>query len=209
MPANIATYYGMITMLDEHIGRILDHLDHRGLRDETLVVFTTDHGHFLGEHGLVTKGPFHFEEMIRLPMLVRQPGRVPPGSTSDAMVSLIDLAPTFLGTAGIPTPGAMQGLDLGPVLEGTGDIGRDHVLVENRHEPSTVHLRTYVSDRYKLTTYRGRPWGELFDLDADPGEVRNLYDDPDCRDLRRALYEALAQAELAREPTPVRRVASA
>ena len=73
----IATYYGMISLMDHHIGRILDALDRRGLTADTLVVFITDHGHFIGQHGLIAKGPFHYEDMLRLPFVVRWPGRVP------------------------------------------------------------------------------------------------------------------------------------
>ena len=206
---NMAIYYGMISLMDREIGRILDHLEGTGLAQDTLVVFTTDHGHFLGQHGLTAKGAFHYEDLIRVPFLVRWPGRVPAGRVSDSLQSTVDLAPTCLAAAGLPVPGAMQGLDQLPVWTGAVEAVRDHVIVENRHQPTAVHLRTYVDRRYKLTVYRDRSYGELFDLEEDPGEIENLWDDPAAAGLKlRLLHNALSY-ELRREPTRMPRVAGA
>jgi len=206
---DMAVYYGMVSFMDREIGRILDCLDRLGLAENTLVVFTTDHGHFLGQHGLVAKGAFHYEDLLRLPFLVRWPGRVPAGRTCDALQSLVDLAPTFLAAAGLPVPGAMQGVNQLPVWQGTLEAARDHVIVENRHQPTAVHLRTYIDRRYKITVYRDQPYGELFDLEEDPGEVRNLWDDPAAAPLKLQLLHAFVNAELKREPMRMPRVASA
>ncbi len=97
---DIAIYYGMISLMDKYIGAIVDKLDALGLAEDTLVVFTSDHGHFFGQHGLIAKGAFHYEDLIRVPMIVRQPGAVPAGVESDALQSLVDYAPTFLGATG-------------------------------------------------------------------------------------------------------------
>jgi arylsulfatase A-like enzyme len=115
----VAVYYGMISLMDKYIGRILDRLDELGLAEDTIVVFTTDHGHFFGQHGLQAKGGFHYEDLIKLPFLVRYPGRVPAGRRSDAIQSLVDLAPTFLSFCGIPIPPAMTGVDQKEVWLGT------------------------------------------------------------------------------------------
>lgn len=106
---NMAVYYGMISFMDAQIGRILKRLDELDLTEQTLVVFSTDHGHFLGQHGLIAKGAFPYEDLLRLPFIVRWPGRVPAASESAALQSLIDLAPTFLSACGLPVPGVMQG----------------------------------------------------------------------------------------------------
>jgi len=201
----MAIYYGMISFMDAGIGRILAALDRLGVADHTLVVFTTDHGHFLGQHGLVAKGAFHYEDMIRLPMLVRWPGRVPAGAVCGALQSQVDLAPTFLEVAGQPVPGAMQGLSQWSTWCG-GPAVRDHAIVENRHEPTRVHLRTYVDGRYKVTVYRDHDYGELFDLTEDPGERRNLWDAPEALRLKAALLQRFLNAELLREPTRMPRV---
>lgn len=92
----MGVYYGMISLMDKYIGKILDKLDELGLADSTIVVFTTDHGHFFGQHGLQAKGGFHYEDLIKLPFIVRYPGHVPAGQQCNAIQSLVDLAPTFL-----------------------------------------------------------------------------------------------------------------
>lgn len=206
---DMAIYYGMISFMDEQIGRILDRLGELGVAGSTLVVFTTDHGHFLGHHGLTAKGAFHYEDLIRLPFVVRMPGTVPAGQRTTAIQSLVDLAPTFLDAAGIPVPGLMQGVSQWPVWTGQGDRARDWAIIENRHQPTRLHLRTYVEDRYKITVYRGDPEGELFDLRDDPDERRNLWNDPACTHLKAALMERWLQAEISREPTRFPRIAHA
>ncbi len=104
---SITCYYGMISLMDRAIGNILNGLDRLAIADNTLVVFTSDHGHFLGQHGLIAKGAFHYEDLLRLPMLVRYPGVVPASRVNTALQGLIDYAPTFLTAAGIEVPGIM------------------------------------------------------------------------------------------------------
>jgi len=205
----IATYYGMISFVDQEVGRILDALDRLGLAENTLVVFSTDHGHFLGQHGLIAKGAFHYEDMIRIPMIVRYPGRVPTGAISDSLQSLVDCAPTFLRAAGIAVPGFMTGLSQLDAWCGTAPPPRDHIIVENRHEPTKVHLRTYVDKRYKITVYRDQEYGELFDLQEDPGEVRNRWADPTYAAVKLELLRKFMNATLLCEPTRMPRVAGA
>ena len=207
MAQNIGVYYGMVSLMDKYIGRILDRLDDLGLSDNTLVVFTSDHGHFYGQHGLTAKGPFHYEDLVRLPFVVRQPGKVPSGERTPAIQSLVDLAPSFLSWCGLKAPDAMVGVDQGPVWRGEAGEARSHCVVENRHEPTTIHLKTYIDQRYKLTVYYQREYGELFDLQEDPGEVRNLWDaDPE---LRATLMQKMLFAEMGKEPLPMPRIAGA
>ncbi|QQA42644.1 sulfatase [Pelagovum pacificum] len=205
---DMAVYYGMMSFIDAEVGRILDKLDALGLTDNTLIVFTTDHGHFLGQHGLVAKGPFHYEDMLRLPFIVAWPGHVPAGETSDAIQSLVDLAPSFLAAAGAPGVGAMQGVSQLDCWAG-GEPARDFAICENRHNPEMPHAMTYVEARHKITTYRHGPWGELFDLDADPLEVNNLWDDPDAGGLKAAMLHRMVQGIMRSEATAEDRVAGA
>ncbi|MBV7336833.1 sulfatase-like hydrolase/transferase [Chloroflexi bacterium TSY] len=206
---DIAIYYGMVSFMDQQIGRILDRLDELGIAKNTLVVFSTDHGHFIGQHGLTAKGPFHYEDMLKLPFIVRYPGHVPPGTTNDALQGLIDLAPTFLEAAGIDVPGIMQGVSQLDVWRGEAVQARDHVLVENRHQPTAVHLRTYIDERYKMTIYRDHDYGELFDLLIDPNEIHNRWYDPDWTDVKATIMQRFLNAELQREPTRMPRIAGA
>lgn len=206
---NLAVYYGMLSLIDDQLARMLSRLDDLGVAENTIVIFTTDHGHFLGQHGLVAKGPFHYEDMIRVPFLARWPGRIPAGTRCDALTSHVDLAPTLLGAAGLPVPPIMQGVDQMPVWSGAQDSARDWVLVENRHQPSAIHVRTFVQDRYKLTIYRGEPWGELYDLERDPGERHNLFDDPAAASVKQQLAMRWLEADMERESSPYERIAGA
>jgi len=206
---NMAIYYGMTSFMDQQIGRILDSLDELGIADNTLVVFSTDHGHFLGQHGLWMKGPFHYEDEIKLPFIVRWPGEVTAGGSCAALQSLVDLAPTFLNAAAIPVPGLMQGVDQLRVWRGEQEKVRDDVIVEFRHEPTTIHLRTFVTARYKLTLYRDRDYGELFDLEQDPEERCNRWADPDYDAVKSDLMRQWLNAELKREPMHMPRIGTA
>ncbi len=206
---DVAVYYGMISCMDKYIGQILDRLEALGLVENTVVVFTTDHGHFFGQHGLTAKGAFHYEDMIRVPFFVRWPGRVAAGRRSAALQSLVDLPVTFLSLAGIPVPRTMTGVDQAAVWRGERPQARDHVVVENRHQPTTINLKTYVDARHKITVYYRQPYGEIFDLEADPGETRNLWDDPASQGLKAELLQRLLWAEMGKEPLWMPRVAGA
>ena len=209
MAKNIAVYYGMVSLMDKYIGQILDRLDALGLSDNTLVVFTSDHGHFYGQHGLNAKGPFHYEDLLRVPFIARHPGKIPAGSQSEALQSLVDLAPTFLSWTGIDRPHGMAGLDQSAVWSGAAAQQRTHAIVENRHEPTTIHLKTYVDQRYKLTLYANREYGELFDLQEDPKELSNLWNVPAQAALKSRLMQKFLFAEMTKEPLSMPRIAGA
>lgn len=203
---DIAIYHGMMAFVDDCVGGILRALERLGMADDTLVVFTTDHGHFFGQHGLIAKGPFHFEDMVRVPFLARLPGAIAPGTVSDALLSLIDIAPTMLSALGLEQDRGMAGVDQLPVWTGAAASARDHVLVENRHQPHLLHLDTYIDRRWKLTVHRGNPWGELYDLERDPGEHRNLWDDPAAQDAKRDVLLRFVHAQMAKAPVPMPRL---
>ncbi|WP_410769636.1 sulfatase [Fontibacillus sp. BL9] len=202
----VAVYYGMISMMDKYIGKILDKLDELGLSDNTLVVFTTDHGHFFGQHGLQAKGGFHYEDLIKLPFIVRYPDQVPAGKFSNAIQSLVDLAPTFLSFCNLPIPPSMTGVDQTDVWLGNKELARDHAICEFRHEPSTIHQKTYVDDRYKITVYYNQTYGEIFDLQEDPAELHNLWSEPGYESLKSELLLKYIWAELGKEPLPMPRI---
>lgn len=206
---DMAVYYGMISLMDKQIGQILDKLDALGLTENTLVVFSSDHGHFFGQHNLIAKGAFHYEDGVRVPFLVRQPGKVPAGVKSEAIQSLVDLSPSFLSAAGLGIPRAMTGVDQTGVWYGEAEEARDHAIVEFHHSPTTVHVKTYVDQRYKLTTYYNQDYGELFDLEEDPGEFNNRWNDADARDLKADLIHKLLFAEMGKEPLWMPRIAGA
>jgi len=205
---DMACYYGMVSFMDAEIGRILDALDRLGLADNTLVVFSTDHGHFLGQHGLTAKAIHMYEDLIRVPMIVRWPGRTPEGRTSEAIQNLVDLAPTCLAAAGVEVPLVMTGVNQLETWAG-GPPARTWSITENHHGTQRCHMRTYVNRRYKLTVYRQGDAGELFDLAQDPGETRNLWNDAAAAGLKSDLMHEFLQAILVCEPMRMPRIAGA
>ncbi len=140
---------------------------------------------------------------------MRWPGHIPANTTNSALQSLIDLAPTFLSACDLPIPGVMQGVDQLPVWTGAAPSARDIVVTEFRHQPTRIHLRTYITERYKLTIYRDQEYGELFDLTADPEERDNLWERPEHADLRSEMLRKSLNAEIAREPMRLPRIAHA
>jgi arylsulfatase len=192
-----AHYFGLIEMLDDQVGRVLEALRSSGLEDETVVMFVADHGEALGDHGMWGKGPYHFDGVIRVPFLVRWPGHTSPGSVHEGVVSFLDLAPTILDVTGVPipegpvpavpeapgAPPAWPGRSLVPVLDGCQTSDSD-ALVEMDEDYLGFKMRTLVTQRYRLTCYSGQPYGELFDLLDDPNEEHNLWDDASRRSLR-------------------------
>ncbi len=197
---DIALYYGMISMMDKYIGKILDKLEETGQADNTIVIFTTDHGHFYGHHGLVRKAPCHYEDMVRVPFIAKFPNNIPEDKVSESLVSLVDIAPTFLDYAGIKIPNTMTGLSGKETWNGENERYRKHVIVENRQEPTRMNLRTYIDDRYKLTLYCDADYGEIFDLVEDPKEINNLWNNKEFAELKAKLLLKYAQAELEKEP---------
>jgi arylsulfatase A-like enzyme len=204
----VAAYYAMIELIDHNLGRLLEALERTGQRENTIVVFMSDHGENLGDHGMLLKGCRFYEGLVRVPLIISWPGHLVSGLVSDALVELVDLPPTLLEASGSPMPRRMQGRSLMPILTGQADphVHRDTVRSSFYHTltPGTCSrfngsYATMIRDRrYKLVVYHGHPVGELFDLQEDPGEFVNLWDDPDYRDIRFDLmkqsFDALAFA---------------
>lgn len=206
---DMEVYYGMISLMDKYIGKILDHLDALGLTEDTLVVFTTDHGNLFGQHGLYAKGPFLYEDLLRVPLIARCPGMIAPGTTTDSLQSLVDIAPTFLDCLGLPIPYHMTGISEKPVWDGSVDTLRSCILAEHHHEPTTIQERAYVDSRYKLVVYQEDGTGELYDLEEDPQELNNLWAQPQYADLKNDLLLKYIRADLSRESKSMPRIANA
>ena len=205
---DVACYYGMVSFMDQQIGRILDCLDRIGQAENTLVLFSTDHGHFLGQHGLIAKAIHHYEDVLRVPYIVRWPGRVASGQVSEAIQNLVDFAPTALTAAGLDVPLVMTGVNQLDTWCG-GEPARRWSITENHHGTRCFHMRTYVNQRYKITVYRDGEDGELFDLVEDPREVRNLWHDAGSAELKGRLLHEFLQATLQSEPMRMPRIAGA
>lgn len=200
----IANYYGMISLIDHNVGRIMSTLDELGLSDDTIVVFTSDHGEWLGDHGLVLKGPMFYEGLLRVGMVMRGPG-IPRERVISDPVSTLDLAATFGDFAGTPVPDARHSTSLRPLLEGRADRG--HAYSEWKLGPArcgvALDLRLARTAKAKLTLELESGAGELYLLDEDPTELVNRFDDPACKGIREELTDRIhARPKDIREPLP-------
>ncbi|MEO1857797.1 MAG: sulfatase [Rubritalea sp.] len=200
----IKGYYRLVKSVDDNVARVLDYLDESGLAKNTLVIFTSDQGFSLGEHGFYNK-QWMYEPSLHQPLLVRYPSSILAGSVHESMVNHVDLAPTLLDFAGLAIPGDLQGCSLKPILEGKADKVREvsyyHFYDHGERLPEMVGVRT---DRYKIIHYPGmtKPYQwELFDLKKDPDEIQNLYTNPEYRELmERMKLELRKQIEALADP---------
>jgi arylsulfatase A-like enzyme len=201
-------------LIDEACGRVLRRIEERGWRADTDVIFTTDHGELQGDYGLLFKGPYHVDALMRLPLIWSPaPNAAPAAEVVDRPVGLIDLAPTFCEIAGVPIPGWMEGAPL-PASNAAADTqGRQRVLTEwdSQHARGDVHLRTITRDGWVCTiylpgTFHDGSEGELYSLSDDPMQRHNLWDDPARRSVRDDLVDDLL-ASLPAERHPLEAVA--
>ncbi len=201
----IARTYGMISLIDENVGRVLEVLDRSGLAGNTVVIFTSDHGDLMGDCGLMYKGPFLLEGLIGVPMIWRVPGAG--GGTAPAgLMSTVDIAPTMLRLLGADVPAWMDSAGEPALARGEAST-RDAAFVEFRsmYRPH-LDLRSIITRDARLTHYAGLETGELYDLTADAPEARNLYDDASRAELRgalerRLLDECILRADRRHAPT--------
>jgi len=197
-----AQTYGMVTHVDTCIGRILDHLESRGLLEETLIVFTTDHGELLGDHGLLYKGPFYYQSLVNVPLLMRRPGQRPAVVTD--LAAHVDIVPTVLESLGVQTPEYLPGRSLAGWFAGEPQHSRDAALTEFRPF-GCPNMKVLHTGRWKYVYYGTEEYGELFDLAEDPEEHSNLFADPAHRETRDRLQARLLQELTATEaPWPGR-----
>jgi arylsulfatase A-like enzyme len=193
-------YLRCIASVDDNVGRVLDYLDEHGLAKNTIVVYTSDQGFYLGEHGWFDKR-FMYEESFEMPLMIRYPAEIEAGQVSDDLVMNLDFAPTFLDFAGVDVPEEMQGVSLRPLMEGAKpDNWRDAVYYHYYEYPHGWHkvkqhygVRT---DRYKLIHfYNDIDVWELYDLQKDPHELNNVYGQPEYAEVQAKLYEKLKELQ--------------
>ncbi len=196
-----AAYYAMIKLIDDQVGNIIEALENDGVRDNTVIIFTSDHGEMLGDHGLIQKGCRFYEGLVRVPLIISWPERFLKDVQSDALVELIDKAPTILELAGVDIPSRMQGRSLLPILYGEKplDKHRDHVRCEYYDaldEPDNSFATMFRNERYKIVVYHGHDLGELYDLQEDPEEFENMWSEPEAQPLKLDLLRCSFDASM-------------
>ncbi|MGH2534579.1 MAG: sulfatase-like hydrolase/transferase [Thermomicrobiales bacterium] len=210
----VAAYYAMVSFIDDETRRILAKLDELGLAENTLVIFTSDHGEMLGDHELLLKGPMFYEGAVRVPLILRWPGRLPAGERRADLVQWMDLCATFLDVAGLPSLPGSHAESLLPLARGDDATGRGWALCEYRdsghpYDPP-VHVTMLRRGNHKICVHHGPPatdrsrTGELYDLAADPNELHNRWDDAAAAtiraDLERFLLDILVATEDRSQP---------
>ena len=188
-----SNYYGMISLIDHNVGRILSALDDLGYAEDTLIVYSTDHGDMLGNHGLYLKGPTPYEDLMRVTMVARGPG-VKAGQVVTEPVSTLDLAATFYDAAGVKSPNELQGRSLKDLLAGKS-APRDAAYSEWHVHPSRcgvgLQLRTVRTKDWKCTFELGSGAGEMYKLKDDPKEMDNLFDDPGYAKVKKEMHDLM------------------
>ncbi len=191
-----AKYYAMIAQIDDQFARILECLDHTGQRENTVIVFVSDHGEALGDHGLVQKGCRFYEGLVRVPLIFSWPGQFQSGLQSDALVELLDKTATLGELADVMMPEQTQGRSLLPILRGESDPHHHRDYVRSEYfEALDPHFTggtgTYATMHrtrdHKLVVYHGHGLGELYDLNNDPWEFENLWDDAASQEIKQQL----------------------
>ncbi|MFI2856284.1 sulfatase-like hydrolase/transferase [Paenibacillus sp. JSM ZJ436] len=211
---SLASYYGLVTHVDDRVGQVLGRLKELGLYEDSIIVFTSDHGSMMGEHGFIEKWGILYEEVSRIPLLIKFPKSKHQG-TYEAFAEIIDIMPTLLDAAGIDIPGGVQGQSLLPMLQGEPGVAKDevfgHIFTGGLQREPALMIR---KGAWKLTWYPGQEElhdrlmndhylkythmflddvveGELYHLDQDPGETHNLFQDPAHAAVREALLQRL------------------
>lgn len=189
-------YLGVIKSVDRNVGRLLDYLDANDLTQNTMVVYTSDQGFYLGEHGWFDKR-FMYEESFRTPLLIRFPDKIKPGSENSNLVQNIDFAPTVLDVANVDIPNEMQGMSLVPLFDKTENSWRDALYYHYYEYPGIHMVKRHFgvrTERYKLIRfyYDIESW-EMYDLEQDPQELNNIYNTPEFSVIQQELHSRLKE----------------
>ncbi len=188
-------YYAEIELIDDQLGRLMDYLDRTQQRENTLIIFMSDHGEMSGDHGLYWKGAYFYEALTHVPLVMSCPGIIKSGLRCDALVELVDIAPTICELAGLEVPYYMQGKSLKPILTGEASPAHHKNSVYSEFYSCLVGCHDdifatmYYDGRFKLVTYHGKDYGELYDLKNDPNEFENLWYDRAHQDLKHTLVQ--------------------
>lgn len=194
-----AYYYANVTMIDEKIGQLMDTLGRHGYLEDSIVIFTSDHGDALCEHGQIEKWTM-YDNVVRVPLIVHSPSRFESGVKVEGLCQSMDVVPVIFDAAGIDLPEHMETESIAPALRGEPWQGRETVFTEIAGDSTlagTEFMTMVRRRRWKLVHFLGAEFGQLFDLEIDPGEERNLWDSPEHASIRRELLDELLEWRIA------------
>lgn len=204
-----ALTYGSITMIDDAVGRVIATLEEKGIADNTIICFTSDHGDYMGDHGLMLKLLMHYQGLIRIPFVWYDPTQIKNAEVSQDLCSSIDIAPTILQRSKIQGFNGIQGIDMF-----TQNSARKGLIIEEDSQRSMVgfekpqRIRTYLTCDWRLSLRHEENWDELYDLNNDPDELNNLWFNPNYEQIKSELIEAMLRENIAlqdRSPFPTYR----
>ena len=196
-------YYALVTLIDDYVGKLVAALEEKGLLDNTLVIYTSDHGEMLGDFAMAGKCTF-YEPVLNVPLFVIPPGGAPDPIRYASPVENMAIAPTILDYAGVAAPPQMQAVSLRPAIEGDPAPLFDGILSEYTTNNQAINGKCLRTDRYKIALWDYEDGGEFYDLEEDPGERTNQWNNPDYRDIRDALMEKLVHRLAGSErPVPI------
>ncbi len=199
----IAASYGAEKMIDDAVGEILDVLEEIGLTNNTVVIFTTDHGELGGDHRFFFKGPFLYNALVNIPFIIKVPNGMK-NKTSSSLASSIDIPETILELASLPIPDSMQGKSLVSILKDPNININEDIYIEMDDEILDEKTRTLITDEWRITIFREKENdGELYNLKDDPNEMNNLWNDNDYKDKKMELLMELIRKYLKVYKSPI------
>ena len=204
-----AAYYAMVELIDKQVGRMVSALEETGQLENTIVIFMSDHGEMLGDHGFYLKGPHFYDEAVRVPLVFSWKDRFQADLRADCLMELIDIAPTLLEASGLEIPEYIQGRTLLPILLGQAPAGQHRDYVFSEYYNAWTHKHSYGSmlrtREEKMVVYHGIDQGELYDLNSDPDEFENLWSDASHAELKLRMMKACFDASVfTMDPSPPR-----
>lgn len=204
-----AAYYAMVELIDKQVGRMVSALEETGQLENTIVIFMSDHGEMLGDHGFYLKGPHFYDEAVRVPLVFSWKDRFQADLRADCLMELIDIAPTLLEASGLEIPEYIQGRTLLPILLGQAPAGQHRDYVFSEYYNAWTHKHSYGSmlrtREEKMVVYHGTDQGELYDLKSDPDEFENLWSDASHAELKMRMMKACFDASVfTMDPSPPR-----
>ena len=206
-----AAYWAMCDFIDVQLGRMIEALEESGQLENTIVIFMSDHGEMLGDHGIYLKGPYFYEPAVHVPLIISQPGIIQSGVRQQAMVELVDIAPTLLEAAGVDIYPGMQGQSLWSTLVGKSELQRDDVYCEYYnampwHKAPNAQATMIRTGDYKLVSVHSLNTGELYDLREDPTETHNQWENPEYATIKLDMLQRLTnRMAWTVDPLPPRR----